>query len=164
MRIRYNVTKNGERWFLKAYNWATASFSYVGFNVTEGQYPALGEWNEYAIIVMGNWADYVNDEGVVRMEFSDAGLSTEQTVVGVDFFGVRALTGGAVLTIENASSLTIHIVAVWINDATHQRYPVDWFLNSGENTEKTIEPSLPQGAFVAKIVTERGNVAVFSSG
>ena len=164
IRIRYNVTGNGERWFLKAYNWAAASFSDAGFNTTGGSQPALGEWNEYAITVTAQWSEYVNGENVVRVEFFDEGLNTNQTVVGIDFLGVRATMSDAQVEIKNSSPLTIHIVAIWITDATnHQHYSVDLFLNSGESAEYAIE-SLPQGAFVAKVVTERGNTAVFSSG
>lgn len=165
MLIRYNVTEASERWFLKAYNWAAASFSDIGFNTTGGSQPALGEWNEYAIAVTGNWADYVRDDGVVRVEFFDAGLSTNQTLVGIDFLGVRTLVSGTLLEVKNPSPLTIHIVAVWITDATtHQRYSADFFLNSGEVAEHIhMDISLPQGAFIAKVITERGNTAVFSS-
>jgi hypothetical protein len=70
----------------------------------------------------------------------------------------------AEVEIENSSPLTIHVVAIWITDATnHKQYSVDLFLNSGESANYTIE-SLPQSDFVAKVVTERGNTAVFSSG
>jgi hypothetical protein len=164
IRIRYNATENGERWFLKAYNWATGSFSDAYFNTTGGSQPALGEWNEYAITVTAQWSNYVNDENVVRIEFFDEGLNTSQTVVGIDFLGVRAIMSDAEVEIENSSPLTIHVVAIWITDATnHKQYSVDLFLNSGESANYTIE-SLPQSDFVAKVVTERGNTAVFSSG
>ena len=101
---------------------------------------------------------------MVRIELFDEGLNTNQTVVGIVFLGVRAIMSDAEVEIENSSSLTIHVVAIWITDATnHQHYSVDLFLNSGESVKYTVE-SLPQGAFVAKVVTERGNTAVFSSG
>jgi len=164
--IRYNVTENAEKWFLKAYNWAAASFSDAGFNTTGGSQPALGNWTDYAVAVTGNWGDYVNDEGIIRLAFFDEGLNTNQTIVGIDFLGVRTLTNGTLLKIKNSSPLTIHIVAVWIADATtHQRYSADLFLNSGETAEYIrMDVGLPQNAFVAKVVTERGNIAVFSSG
>ncbi len=163
--LYYNVTENAEKWFLKAYNWATSSFSDAGFNTTSGSQPALDERNEYAVTVTGNCADYISDTGVIRIKFFDEGLPTNQTVVDVDFLGVRTIAGGTQLEIKNSSPLTVHVVAVWITDATaHQRYAVDWFLNAGETANCTVGASLPQGAFVAKVVTERGNVAVFSSG
>ncbi len=73
MLIKYNVTETSEKWFLRAYNWSAAAFSDVGFNFTAGSQPTLGEWNEYAIAVTADWADYVNENGVVRLEFSDGG-------------------------------------------------------------------------------------------
>jgi len=162
--IRYNATENAERWFLKAYNWATSTFSDVGFNNTAGSLVTLGEWNEYAIAVTSSWADYVNDEGVMRIEFSDEGLSTNQTEVGIDILGVRAIIDGTRFDLKNSSPLSLHIVAVWITDsASHQRYNADLFLNSGESTTYIrADVTLPSDFLLAKVVTERGNSAIFS--
>jgi hypothetical protein len=124
----------------------------------------LGEWNEYAVAVTGNWADYVNDEGVVRIEFSDEGLSANQTEVGIDFLGVRAVIDGTSCELKNSSPLSLHIVAVWITgSASHQRFSADLFLNSGESTTYIrADVTLPSDFLLAKVVTERGNSAVFS--
>jgi hypothetical protein len=164
--IKYNVTENSERWYLNAYNWTTGEFSDTGFNVTGGNQPLSGEWNEYAINVTDNWADYVNDEGLVRVGFSDEGLSSNQTEVGIDFLGVRAMTNGTALSIKNSSPLSLHVVAVWIaNTTTHERYDANLFMNSGETaTYIRADIVLPQGTYLAKIATERGNTAVFSEG
>ena len=69
------------------------------------------------------------------------------------------------LKLTNSSPETVHIVAVWVTSSTvHTRYPVDLFLNSGEATANLFENiNLPSGNFVAKVVTERGNVAIYSS-
>jgi hypothetical protein len=162
--IRYNATEEAERWFLKAYNWATSTFSDVGFNNTAGSSVTLGEWNEYAIAVTGYWADYMNDEGVMRIEFSDEGLSTNQTEAGIEFLGVRAIIDGTRFDLKNSSPLSLHIVAVWITDsASHQRYDADLFLNSGESTTYIrADITLSSDFLLAKVVTERGNSAVFS--
>jgi hypothetical protein len=166
IRIRYNVTGNGERWFLKAYNWATAAFADIGFNNTAGDAPTLNGWSDYTINVTDNWMDYVGSDGVVRVEFSDEGLRTDQTIAEIDFLGTRAIMNGACMNIKNSSPLSTHIVALWVTNSTsHQRYDVDLFVSSGESIEYIREDiSLPQDAFVAKIVTERGNIAVFASG
>jgi hypothetical protein len=162
--MRYNATEDAERWFLKAYNWTSSTFSDTGFNFTAGSQPTLGEWNEYAIAVTDGWTDYVNDEGVMRIEFSDEGLSANQTVVGIDFLAVRAIIDGTRLDLKNSSPLSTRIVAVWItNSTTHQRYNADLFLNAGEAaTYIRADIKLPQDLLLAKVVTERGNVAVFS--
>ena len=163
--IRYNTTEDTERWFLRAYNWTASSFSDVGFNSTAGSQPTLNEWNEYTINVTDNWTDYVRDDGVIRIEFSDEGLTTNQTSVGIDFLGVRAIIDGTRLDLKNSSPLSLHITAIWITNSTvHQRYSANLFMNSGESTSYIrADVLLPQGDFLAKVVTERGNMAVFSS-
>jgi hypothetical protein len=162
--IKYNVTEDSERWYLNAYNWTAGEFSNAGFNSTEGNQPVSGEWSEYAVSVPDNWADYVNNEGVMRVRFYDEGLSGNQTEVGLDFMGVRAITNGASFSIKNSSPLSLHIVAIWItNSSTHERYNANLFLNAGETaTYIRADVGLPQGAHLAKVVTERGNTAVLS--
>ena len=162
--IRYNPTENGEKWFLKAYNWATSSYSDAGFNTTQGNQPIANQWNEYAIAVTDSWRDYVNDQGVVRIQFQDEGVSTNQTTVGIDFLGARAIIDGTRLDLKNSSPLSLRIVAVWIeNSMAHNRFDADLFLNSGESaTYIRADITLPQDVFLAKVVTERGNIEVFS--
>jgi hypothetical protein len=163
MLFRYNATVDAEKWFLKAYNWTSSSFTDTSFNNTGGNQPILNEWNEYAINVTSSWKDYVEDDGTVRVEFLDEGLSTNQTTVEVDFVGVRAITDGVRLDLKNSSPLTAHIVALWIvNSTNHQRYDVDFYVNSGEETTYTrIDIALPKEDFIVKAVTERGNMAVY---
>jgi hypothetical protein len=162
--IRYNPTENGEKWFLKAYNWATSDFSDAGFNTTQGNQPASNQGNEYAITVTDGWTDYVNNEGVMRLQFLDEGVNTNQTIVGIDFLGARAIIDGTRLDLKNSSPLSLRIVAVWIENSTaHNRFDADLFLNSGESaTYIRADITLPQDVFLAKVVTERGNIAVFS--
>lgn len=162
--LRYNVSNSDEKWFLKAYNWTASSFSDTGFNNTGGSQPTLNQWNEYAINVTSAWTDYIAENGTILIEFVDEGLSTNQAVVGIDFLAVRAIIDGTRLEIKNSSPLSLRIVAVWItNSTTHQRYNADLFLNSGEAaTYIRADIKLPQDIFLAKVVTERGNVAVFS--
>ncbi|MEM3752956.1 MAG: hypothetical protein QXM65_08475 [Candidatus Bathyarchaeia archaeon] len=161
--LRYNVSENMEKWFIKAYNWATMSFSDAGFNNTEGSQPLLDEWTEYAINVTGNWMDYVRSDGTLCIKFEDEGLNTSQTIIGIDFLGVRAIIDGASIKIRNLGPLTTHVVAVWIIDSTnHQRYSTNLFINSGEEaTCIKADMKLPEDKFTVKIVTERGNMAVF---
>ncbi|MEM3377350.1 MAG: hypothetical protein QW674_00180 [Candidatus Bathyarchaeia archaeon] len=162
--IRYNVSEGAERWFLKAYDWSTAAFSNVGFNFTAGSQPTPGEWNEYAIAVTEDWANYVNEEGVVRLEFSDGGIGTNQTMVEIDFLAVRAIISGTLLAMKNSGPTSVRIVAIWmVNSTMHQRYDVDLFLNSGEaTTYLRTDITITQDTYLVKVITERGNVAVFS--
>ncbi|MCW4008861.1 MAG: hypothetical protein NWF09_09275, partial [Candidatus Bathyarchaeota archaeon] len=162
--IRYNVSEGAERWFLKAYDWSTAAFSDVGFNFTAGSQPTPGEWNEYTIAVTEDWANYVNEDGAVRLEFSDEGTGTNQTVVEIDFLAVRAIINGTLLDMKNSGPTSVRIMAIWVvNTTMHQRYDVDLFLNSGEAaTYCRTDITITQDTYLVKVVTERGNVAIFS--
>jgi len=164
--VRYNVSETSERWFIKAYNWASASFSDLNFNDTDGSQPILNEWNDYMIGITENWMQYVNSNGTIKLKFYDEGLSENQTVVYLDFLGVRAIIDGTRFSLRNSGALTAHVVSVWVINATHhRRYDVNLFINSGESTAYIrADIPLPDGNFIVKIVTERGNIAVFTSG
>lgn len=66
------------------------------------------------------------------------------------------------IAFQNGGSLTSHIVSLWINNSTnHQRYEIDTFIAPGENTSKLYENiNLPNGSYITKISTERGNIAI----
>jgi hypothetical protein len=161
--VRYNVTENTEKWFLKAYNWSSSNFSDSCFNNTEGSQPTQNEWNEYAINITDNWTSYIRDDGTLLVEFTDEGLSTPQTIMEVDFFAVSAIINGARLDLKNTSPLTAHIIAIWVTNSTlHQRHTANLFINAGEEKTYTrTDITLPEEKCIVKIVTERGNIAVF---
>jgi hypothetical protein len=161
--VRYNVSEASERWFIKAYDWSSGSFSDVGFNFTEGNQPAANEWNNYTVSININWTRYVGSDGTIQIMFCDEGISESQTYVCIDFIGVRVILNGISLDIKNSGATTVHIIALWIINATHHmRYDLDFFVNPGESaTCMRVDITLPQGNFVVKIVTERGNIDTF---
>jgi hypothetical protein len=73
-------------------------------------------------------------------------------------------TGEVTIKLKNEGSLTVHIVSLWVNNATlHKRYDVDLFINPGETLPYTsADIALPEGNYIIKVVTERGNIAVYS--
>jgi len=76
----------------------------------------------------------------------------------------EAYKAGTTLKLKNAGPSTVHIVSVWVNDATvHKRYDADIFINSGDTLSyQRLDIILPEGKYVVKVVTERGNIAVWS--
>jgi hypothetical protein len=161
--VRYNVTDNSERWFLKAFNWTTSTFSDSGLNVTSGSPPVAESWNGYAVNLTDHLRSYVSSNGTVRIQFQDEGVSGNQILLGLDFFGVRALIDGARLELRNSGSLTMRIVSIWIvNKTQHEHFDANLFLNSGDEVFYVrADMKLPENGFTARIVTHRGNVAVF---
>ena len=71
---------------------------------------------------------------------------------------------GAQFTFENNGGLTVHLVSLWIiNSTDHQRYDISVFVNSAETKNYLRDDiSLPTGNYTVKVVTERGNTAVYS--
>ena len=106
-------------------------------------------------IIVGNvvlWSYQMNQLDLDRMQ---------ETVTITD---VSKQGSGTRIEMKNTGSLSLHIVAVWISTSTtHQRYDADLFLNSGESiTYDRADIEFPKDDFVAKVITERGNIAVFS--
>ena len=71
---------------------------------------------------------------------------------------------GSQFTFENDGGLTVHLVSLWvINSTDHQRYDINVFVNSAATKNYLRDDIyLPTGSYTVKVVTERGNVAVYS--
>jgi len=71
---------------------------------------------------------------------------------------------GSQFTFENDGGLTVHLVSLWIiNSTDHQRYDISVFINSAETKNYLRDDiSLPTGSYTVKVITERGNTAVYS--
>ena len=108
------------------------------------------------VIIVGNvvlWSYQMNQVDLER---------TQETLTLANV--TRIEPTGLSIEVKNTGAISLHIVAVWVSDSTeHQRYDADVFLNAGESaTYNRTDIIGPSGAFLAKIVTERGNIAVFS--
>jgi hypothetical protein len=73
-------------------------------------------------------------------------------------------TSGSQFTFENDGGLNVHLVSLWvINSTEHQRYDINVFINSAETKTYLREDiTLPTGNYTLKVVSERGNTAVYS--
>ena len=71
---------------------------------------------------------------------------------------------GSQFTFENDGGLTVHLVSLWIiNSTDRQRYDISVFVNSAETKNYLRDDiSLPTGNYTVKVITERGNTAVYS--
>jgi len=162
IRLRYKTDDAWEKWYLKAYNWFSSTYSDSGFNSTVGHTPTMG-WDDYAVNLTDEWRSYVQDDGTIYVKFVDEGADSNQTTVDIDFLGVRAEIDGTRFTFKNEGALTSHLVSLWIiNSTNHQRYDINVFVNSAETkTYFRADISLPEGQYTVKVVTERGNTAVY---
>ena len=90
-------------------------------------------------------------------------LDWEKMKENVIITNVERVTGSQ-FTFENDGGLTVHLVSLWIiNSTDRQRYDISVFVNSAETKNYLREDiSLPTGNYTVKVVTERGNTAVYS--
>jgi len=162
IQLRYKASDSDEKWYLRAYNWTAATYSDIGFNSTIGHTPTTG-WDYYAVNLTTSWRSYVGENGTIYIQLVDQGQDNNGTTIDIDFLGIRAVIDWARFTFQNDGALTSHLVSLWVNNATnHQRYEISLLVTSGENITYTrIDITLPTEDFVVKVVTERGNIAVF---
>ena len=103
---------------------------------------------------------------VVLWNYQMNQLDWEKMKEDITITNVEPAINGTNLTnfsFQNNGALTAHLVSLWIDNATdHQHFDINLFVNAGENATDTMNITLPTGGFIVKVVTERGNIAVFA--
>ena len=164
VQLRYRANDSNGRWYLKAYNWETSEYSDFGFNNTAGHLPTT-DWDIYSVN-LSLWESYVHSNGTIKIQFVDQDVpDAEATRIEIDFLGVNVQMDGTELTFQNGGGLSVHVVGLWvINGTSHERYSLDVFVNSAATKSHILYGLvLPEENYVIKAVTERGNIAVYSS-
>ncbi|MEM2463333.1 MAG: hypothetical protein QXY07_01455, partial [Candidatus Bathyarchaeia archaeon] len=160
INISLKASDTGESWLLEAYNWMDQRYDIIA------AFPPTLYFKDYTVSLGGSWQCYINpNNGTVRVALHDENLDSTPTTVSINTFTLEAtLKYGAVLTLKNEGASTVHIVAIWvITRKAHVRYDADFFISPGETVDYARENiPLPMEDFIVKIVTERGNMAVFS--
>ena len=108
------------------------------------------------VTIVGNvilWSYQMNQVDWERIQEKLEIVSIQETVLGV------------LIVFENGGSITSHVVSLWINNSTsHQRYEADLFIVPGETTSELFDSIIiPEGSYIIKASTERGNLAILSS-
>jgi hypothetical protein len=163
IQTRYRAGDSAEKWYLKAYNWETSTYSDIGFNSTVGHTPTTG-WDYYAVNLTTVMNSYIHSNGTIKIKFVDQGADSTQTPVDVDFLGVQVKMAGTQFTFENTGGLTVHLVSLWlVNSTDHQHHEINIFINSAA-TRNYVRYDIDWTTvnYTVKVVTERGNVAVYS--
>lgn len=136
-----------------ANRYATASYTY-----STGPLYLIGDSDSANL---DTFYDYVFVRAYIDPEPLNEAWGNEE-VYNEMFYNKSQIT----LKLRNTSGLTVHIVAIWVNNSTfHKRYSMDIFVSQGETVTYSIsDENLPTLNYMVKIVTERGNIAVFASG
>jgi hypothetical protein len=72
---------------------------------------------------------------------------------------------GAEFTFRNEGSLTCHLVSLWIVcSAYHDRYDINLYINSGDTVLYVRDDiQLPTKPYIVKVVTEKGNILIYTA-
>jgi hypothetical protein len=161
--MTYQSSDTGEEWYMEAYNWTSSAFSDLGFNSTSGSLPTAG-WNNYAVNLTDQWNSYISNNGTVIVKVYDQGMNTNQTTLDIDFIAVNVETPVTSFTFENNGPDTVHLVDLWIDNSTsHQRHDMNLYINSGDTVSYTRpDINLPEEPYIVKVITERGNVVLYT--
>jgi hypothetical protein len=148
----YNYTGGGA--------YPTSGNGYISY--TSSATPNTDETKNQTITI--NPTHFRNASGNWKMKVKGVTETSSQFDLKVDWIEFKPTINGADFTFKNKGALTSHIVSLWILNSTyHQHYSIDIFLNSGKILSYSrADISFPSGQYVVKIVTERGNAAVYS--
>ncbi len=149
----YNYTLDG---------YPTSGNGYIAY--TSDATPNTDENKSQTINV--NPTDFRNATGYWKIKVTGTKAGSTQFDFKADWIELKAVkNGGTLFTFKNEGSLTSHLVAIWVNNSTHhQRYEINVFVDSGETISYTCSNiTLPNEPYRVKVVSERGNIAVFAS-
>lgn len=92
-------------------------------------------------------------------------LDWEKMQENIEITDTAWVNSSAWFSFHNKGASTCHVVSIWvINSTVHERYEADVFVNSGERLNYTrIDLVLPTSSYFVRVVTERGNTAVYSA-
>jgi hypothetical protein len=155
-----NVTLQLYNYTLRDY--PTSGNGYIAY--TSDSTPSTDENASQTINV--NPTDFRNATGYWKVKAKGIKAGDTQFDFKADLIEFKTdKDGGTLFTFKNEGSLTLRLVSVWVNNSTlHQRYDIDVFINSGETASHTYSNViLPDKPYNVKVITERGNTAVFVS-
>ena len=148
------------------------------YNNTLDSYPTSGDgFISYSSSVIANTEENKNQTIQVNpTDFRNATGYWKTKIKGVketgfpfnfklDWIEFKVKSIGSQFIIKNEGSYTLDLVSLWVNNSTHhQRYDMNLFINSGDTvTYIRNDIILPDSPFLAKVVTKRGNIEIFSN-
>jgi ribosome-associated toxin RatA of RatAB toxin-antitoxin module len=152
---------------LQLYNYTLGGYSTSGngyMAYTSDSTPNTDEDKNQTISAYS--AQFRNATGHWRMKIKGVKATDVEFDLKVDWAEYKiAETAITRFTFKNRGSVTTHLVSLWIvNSTVHKHYNVNIFLSSGETLSyDDANVTLPNGEYIAKVVTRRGNTAVYTS-
>jgi hypothetical protein len=159
--------------------WSTSNVSvtFQLFDYNLGSYPTSGDGFIFHNSSMSPYVDETKNQTITanpthfhdtsgqwRMKITGVKNTSAQFDLEADLVELQPPSGGPYFIFRNSGTLTSHIVSLWvINSSLHQHYDMDIYLNSGQDLVfYRDDVDIPNGQYIVRIVTDKGNLAVFS--
>ncbi|UCH31235.1 MAG: hypothetical protein JSV05_06970 [Candidatus Bathyarchaeota archaeon] len=185
VEVEFSGSSNMENWkelywtIDSAWTTSAVSVMYQFYNYVTDEYPTTGEGfiaytsgntpgddEERNQTIIANPSSFKSLAGDWKIRVKGVKTTDTQFELKADLIESKALeNSGTLFAFRNEGPITSHLVALWINNVTkHQRYGLNIFINPGE-TESYLRSDiiLPTRPFIVKIVTERGNIELYSN-
>jgi hypothetical protein len=151
---------------IQLYNYAldTYSTSGDGYSVYISDSTPNAEENKTQTIVV-NPTQFRNATGYWKMKVKGVKATDTQFDFEADWIELKVVQAlGTVFTLKNGGPETVHLVSLWVINATHhRRYETDLYINSGDAMSYIREDiELSDRPYTIKVVTERGNISIYS--
>jgi hypothetical protein len=151
---------------IQLYNYALGSYSTSGdgYSVYTSDRTAGVEENKSQTIIV-NPTQFRNATGYWKMKVKGVKATDAQFDFEADWIELKVVQAlGTVFTIKNGGPETVHLVSLWVINATqHQRYETDLYINSGDAMSYLREDiELSNKQYTIRVVTERGNISIYS--
>lgn len=105
-------------------------------------------------------------DNIVLWDYQMNQLDWERMQEKIEITAAVSVDTGSRFTIQNTGSQTAHLISLWILDnsiTNHQRYDLNTFINAGDTFQLArSDIILPGTPYIVKIVTEKGNAAVYT--
>jgi hypothetical protein len=154
-----NVTVTFQLFDYNLGTYPTSGDGFISYNSSVTPY--MDETKDQTVAV--NATRFLSESGQWKINATGTTTSSTQFDMEIDFIELRVGSTSEFL-LRNSGPVTAHVVSLWVvNSTVHQRYDVDVYLNSGEDILfKRDDITIPSGQCIVRIVTERGNIAVFT--
>jgi len=105
-------------------------------------------------------------DNIVLWNYQMNQLDWERMQEKIEITAAVSVDTVSLFTIQNTGSQTAHLISLWILDNSiknHQRYDLNTFINAGDTFQLArSDIILPGTPYIVKIVTEKGNAAVYT--
>ena len=105
-------------------------------------------------------------DNIVLWDYQMNQLDWERMQEKIEITAAVSVDTVSLFTIQNTGSQTAHLISLWILDnsiTNHQRYDLNTFINAGDTFQLArSDIILPGTPYIVKIVTEKGNAAVYT--